>query len=281
MKSELAVRYPDTLPFHLTMTRQLTFPGSFPSWRRLASVLLLVLLGALALPVSAQYIRVAGIGGNYGERAVDDIFARGLVEGEIDRGLTTTQFNAMSAVELRNQYDVLLVSWYSDENLNLDWSTRLLPYMQLGGGIIWEDSLNLADLSPAIDGLRSCVSDGSGVLTINNISAVPGLTDGVGNTFDPRCHIRFPSWGEGLSPFMQVAGYTLGLYGEFGSGRIVLGLDNDFHGIYGNNHYTLLTNELTWVTGAAMPIPAPLWLLVSGLLALTGLARSASGRHPA
>jgi hypothetical protein len=215
--------------------------------------LVFFVLAMLSATAQAEFIRAAGIGNNGGQLGIDNIFANGTLSGSIDRSLTTAQFNALSVTELRDQYDVLLVTWFSDENLNLDWNTRLLPYMQLGGGIIWEDSLNIADLPPGVSAIRSCVSDGSGVLD-PNITPVAGLTDGVANRFDPRCHILFNSWDSGLSPFMTSAGYTLALYGEFGAGRIVLGLDNDFHADFfdpeGINHYNLLANELSWVTSS-------------------------------
>lgn len=248
---------------------------------RLAVFTLLVLL---SLQTWASVIRVAGVGANLGNQGVDDIFANGDLSGTIDRSLTTAQFNAMSVVELRNQYDVLLVTWFADENLDLDWTTRLLPYMQMGGGIIWEDSLNLPDLMPGVSGTRTCVSDGSGTLD-PTIIPVAGLTDGVVNQFDPRCHVLFNFNLEeplpGTSPFMVSVGYTLGLYGEFGTGRIVLGLDNDFHADLsdpeGINHYQLLVNELSWVTGAAaVPVPASVWLFGSGLLWLARFARRQS-----
>jgi len=31
---------------------------------------------------------------------------------------------------------VLLITWASDSGLNLDWNTRLLPFMQLGGDVL-------------------------------------------------------------------------------------------------------------------------------------------------
>ena len=243
----------------------------------LAAFALFVLL---SLPTWASGIRVAGIGNNAGNQGVNDIFANGDLSGTINRSLTTAQFNAMSVADLRNQYDVLLVTWYSDENLDLDWTTRLLPYMQMGGGIIWEDSLNIADLMPGVSAIRSCVSDGSGVLD-PVIIPVAGLTDGVVNQFDPRCHILFNSWDSDINPFMVSAGYTLGVYGEFSNGRIVLGLDNDFHADLsdpqGINHYQLLVNELSWVTSAsAVPVPASVWLFVSGLLGLARCVRRRS-----
>jgi hypothetical protein len=49
---------------------------------------------------------------------------------------------------------------------------------------------------------------------------------------------------------------VVGLYGDFGTGRIVLsGLDSNYHGIdeppgLRKNHYDLLFNEINWLLAA-------------------------------
>lgn len=239
---------------------------------RIASVL--ILFWCLTAPAAA--IQVAGIGGNFGTRAANDLFASGVLQGSIDRSLTTAQFNALSPAELRASYDVLLVTWYSDENLNLDWTTRLLPYLELGGGIVWEDSLNIADLVPGVSAVRSCVSNGTGQIT-PVFTPVPGLTDGVSGSF-VNCHVLYNDWSADFAPWIQSAGYTLGIYGEVAAGRMVFGLDADYHGVPGDNYSTLLANEIRWAAQLApVPIPAALWLFLSGLPVLRLVAGKPRG----
>ena len=199
---------------------------------------------------SATPLRVAGIGANSGNRAANIIFSSGDLAGSITR-LTATQFNALTVQQLRDSYDVLLFTWASGSTVNADWNTRLLPYMQLGGGIIWEDNTNLADLAAAVS---ASAFDSFGTMTV---IPVAGLTDGINGTFD-NTHIRFTSWIPALAPFLTLAGTTQGLYGQFGGGRIVLtGPDQDFHAFRSNNAYKLLINELKWVSSGTPPNTGP------------------------
>jgi PKD repeat protein len=196
---------------------------------------------------------MAAIGANFGSRAADSIFSSGDLPGSITRIFSTAVFNAMSPADLRVSYDVLLITWDSDPGLNLDWNTRILPYMQLGGDVIYEDPNNVGHLAPAVIGQEF---DADGPYTV---AAVPVLTDGVNNTFVNR-HTRYLSWDPQLHPFITSGGDTIGLYGEFGSGRIVLtGPDQDFHAIRGagdpyGNQYKLLVNEIRWVSQSSLAV---------------------------
>lgn len=131
--------------------------------------------------------------------------------------------------------------------INADWNTRLLPYMALGGGIVFEDPGNSSDLAP---GVTAVSAGASGWM----VSPVPGLTDGINNLFFNN-HIAFTAWDPALSPFITTAqSTTVGLYGRFGSGCIVLtGPDQHFHafkdgGSSASNQYNLLVNELNFVS---------------------------------
>jgi hypothetical protein len=195
--------------------------------------------------------------------------------------LKAKRFNEMSPEELAGTYDVLIFYWKNSENVNADWTTRLIPYMDAGGGIIYEDPTNLADLAAGVSilGVQAHAPEPNPIsITIEHASGLTGLTTApnaftgdVGTDADATFinnHIIFGNSAE-LTPFLTLtsntdawpngAGEVVGLAGEFNpsgdgpSGRIVLtGLDNAFHGVSGgsterDNHYKLLFNEICWV----------------------------------
>jgi hypothetical protein len=195
-------------------------------------------------------IRVAGIGANYGRRAASQVFASGDLPGTFTV-LDAESFNRMSVAELRDSYDVLIFTWSSDPAINADFRTRLLPYMALGGGIIFEDPANVSDLVPGV--LADDFNTGGSGITVT--ATVPGLTDGIVNSF-VNSHIKFTAWAPPLAPFLEKDGMVVGLYGQLPGprgGRIVLtGPDQHYHWIRGagnpaGNMYNLLLNEIKWV----------------------------------
>ena len=208
---------------------------------------------------TALGIRVAGVGANLGHQAGNTVFSAGDVPGAITR-LTVAQFNALSPADLRAAYDVLIVTWASNASLNVDWNSRLLPYLQLGGGIIYDgDPNNIGDVSAIVSASVTNIG-GESASGIGVTASVPGLTTGITGFFDNN-HIEFatfPSWNAALSPFLGFtsgpnAGAVVGLYGRFGAGCIVLtGPDQDFHATKGGsineaNQYNLLVNEIRFV----------------------------------
>ena len=189
---------------------------------------------------------IAGVGNSTsGDEAAGDICASG------DLSCTYTNvgisaFNAMTPAQLRSNYDVLIFEWTNSNTLNADWNTRLLPYLQLGGGVIFEDPGNVGDLAPA------AIGNSAGASGITVSASVPGLTDGITNSF-VNSHMRFTSWDPNFSPFLTGSSGVIGLYGQFGAGRAVLtGPDNHYHAHSGGgaagNQYNLLINEIEWVT---------------------------------
>ena len=183
--------------------------------------------------------------------------------------LTAKRFNKMSPEELRENHDVLIFNWKSSASVNAKWNTRLLPYMHLGGGIIFEDPNNVADLAAGVStiGVQNH-SPEPNPITITIASELALTT--VPNSFPSTAtfinnHIIFDvdNSDAALMPFLALTrstanwpngvGKVVGLYGNFGSGRIVLtGPDNNFHGHKGGsvaerNHYNLLWNEIVWV----------------------------------
>ena len=203
-----------------------------------------------------EFPAVAGVGANSGNREADDAFSSGDLSGTITR-ITATAFNALTPAQLRAQYDILIITWSSPSTLDVDWDTRLLPYLQAGGGVLFDgDPNNVGDLSAIVDTSFTTVG-GESPAGIAVTTPVPGLTDGINNLFANN-HIRFatfPAWDPALSPFLAFTsgpntGAVVGLYGRFGAGCIVLtGPDQDFHGVRGGagsglNQYNLLVNEI-------------------------------------
>ena len=118
--------------------------------------------------------------------------------------------------------------------------------MQLGGDVLFEDPSNIGDVSAIVS-----TGGGSGSGSITITTAEPILTDGVDGLFSNN-HITFTSWDSALTPFMTNSGGTVGLFGEFGSGRIVLtGPDHDYHASRPNDQYEALLNEYRWVSDDA------------------------------
>ena len=210
-------------------------------------------------------IKVGAIGANSGNRAANRIFTDGDLTGTIER-LDATTFNAIATADLRARFDVIIVTWASSSSLNVDWATRLRPFIEAGGGVIYEDPNNLADIAAIVPG--ALVEPGG--YPIRRISGVnvPGLTDGINDSYANN-HIGFKTWDSALKPFLEAddvydcTGATctlktmvVGLYGAYGAGRIVLtGPDQDFHahksGTTMDNQYKLLINEIRWVSKRA------------------------------
>jgi hypothetical protein len=206
---------------------------------------------ASVAPSSAHTIDIAGVGANSGFAAAAQICASGDLVCTFTP-VSAAAFNALSPAQLRAAYDVLIFTWISSATINADWNTRLLPYMALGGGVIFEDPGNLPDLAPGITAFN--FDTGSTGMAISAV--VPGLTDGINNSFVNN-HIGFSAWDPALSPFIMLFTRVVGLYGQFSGGCIVAtGPDQHFHGFRGaggaaGNQYNLLLNEVRWVSGVS------------------------------
>lgn len=220
------------------------------AWLVSVSVLAALLL-SLALPSGAtasHSISIAGVGANFGNQAAAQICSSGDLPCTFTT-LDTATFNGMSPAALRASYDVLIFTWISDPGINADWTTRLVPYVSLGGGVIFEDPGNLGDLAPGVTAFNFDTDPGGMVIS----AAVPGLTDGIADSFANN-HIGFSAWDPTLSPFIMKFDTVVGLWGRFGPGCMVLtGPDQHFHGFRGDpgfagNQYNLLLNEVSFVT---------------------------------
>ncbi len=243
-----------------------------------------ILVAAFACSIGesqAAFIRV-GVLPDVGNNAVAEIFSSGDLSGTATT-LTVLGFNALSVADLRASYDVLYIPWISGAAANLDWATRVLPYLQAGGGVVFEDPDSVGQLAPAVIGSEVDQGDVSGfVITAN----VPGLTDGIDPTTFANSHIAFTSWMAGFFPFMidtNNSNATIGLYSTAFGGHIVLtGPDQNFHSDRGSNQYQFEIQEIQFAAAGAplnaTPAPPSLILAVVGfgMVGLGGMRRRLS-----
>jgi len=174
----------------------------------------------------------------------------------------------LDAQDLCDAYHVLIFNWGSPTIKDLNWQ-QLIDYMNCFGGIIFEDQNNVEALAPDVSTIEiDRHGGGQSPLSLTFVS-VPILTDGFDDPNDPTAdfanqHIIFAepnpdtNTNVGLTSFLSLTnggGDVVGLYGEFGNGRIVLtGPDNNYHGLLNSindeikaNHTDLLFNEINWV----------------------------------
>ncbi len=158
------------------------------------------------------------------------------VSGDLPVGSTvtvinSTAFNAATPTDLRAMYDVLVFGWVSGGDYDRDWATRLLPYLQAGGGIVWEDPTNLGELAAA--GLTFGGGGGESFVS----ACVDGLTCGTtapaSNIGDALTYAHFgiDSYTSDWTAFEMAGSVTEGVAAQFGAGRIVVaGADSFYHG---------------------------------------------------
>ena len=240
-------------------------------------VLALPMLLTCATSVNAQ-TRVLAIGGNFGNQAADQLFQTGDLSGTITRD-DGTIFNALTPDQLRTNYDVILETWRGPTSNQDDFTTRLLPFLQKGGGIVFEDNNNVFQLDPAVTESSSHTGG------VHFTTTVAGLTNGVLPDQFASPHFGLSSWSADFTPFMSDRNGTVtGVYGTFAGGghMVITGSDQDYHskkggtGSHGNG-YLFLKNEINWASNgkaAVTPEGSSLAMLTLGVLPLAfGLRR--------
>lgn len=191
--------------------------------------------------------------------------------------LDSATVNAMSTADLLAAYDTIVMPWYVSTSFNADWNTVLLPYLNGGGSILWEDPNNIGELAASGIGLSN--SNIYGSVGESDISLVAPFGDAGASGF---YHIHYsitsadPSWGVWST---DVNGGIHGVYKEFANGgRMVLGVsDNLYHPNYTNpgeaDHMQLTVNQLNWlntgsIDGIELPESGSLALMLAGLAGL-------------
>lgn len=198
--------------------------------------------------------------------------------------VSNATINAMSVAEMNSTFDIIIVPWTIPSSLNMDWATRLLPYLEAGGNVLWEDPANATDGDLDASGLS--LSGGNGYSS-SDISLVPPYDS---NGAEGYYHIHYTIDGHNAdwSPFSTDAdGGVHGVVGQFGAGRMVLGVsDNLFHADFSlsetdatqDSYFQFFLNETRFVitgsvTGAPLgptePVPTlGIWALLALVLLL-------------
>jgi hypothetical protein len=219
--------------------------------KRIGAVICVLLLSVVAQNVFAQTFHIGllrqGSIANADENIAFFVAEHpGITWEPID---DNTVLNAMTVAELIATYDLLVVPWQINSSANLDWNTRILPYMVAGGSVLWEDPTNILDIAASGVSLASGNS-----YTSSDISLVPPFdSNGAVGYF----HIHFSITGHdgAWTPFStDVNGGIHGVVGEFGAGRMLIGVsDNLYHPNMSLTdtasvaNYNLLVNEINWL----------------------------------
>jgi PKD repeat protein len=218
--------------------------------------------------VSSSFIRMAGIGANQGNRAFNQVFSSGDRSGSIDR-ISMAQFDAIftsqptdaaKAAALKAKYDVLMFTWASPIDNNINW-VLITEYLKTGGSVFVDG--DYANITKFNDGTpNSVIGVGSGTTygcnyTLVNPAPFPSLVaNGVNGCFaNDHLYVQsFPSW---MKTYITAAGRNLavaGIYPYGNQGRLIVqGPDQDYHayrgaGGTGGNQYQIILNQMDFLT---------------------------------
>jgi len=241
------------------------------------ALLLFVMMG-LTQQASAQHVGLLSSGG-IGNAASNVAYFVSENPGYTWESVDNTTLNAMTVAQMNSTFDILIVPWTISSGLNMDWATRLLPFLTAGGNVLWEDPANTSDL------VGSGLTFGGSYTSSDIILVPPYDANGAEGYF--HVHYTIASHNEDWTPFsVDADGGVHGVVGEFGAGRMVLGVsDNLYHADFATDPatYNFMINETNFVltgsvsgstTGPATPIPTlGQWavILLTMLLGLVGV----------
>lgn len=218
--------------------------------------------------VSSSFIRMAGIGGNYGNQAFTTVFSSGDRAGSIQR-ISMGQFDAIfsgqttnrnRAAALKAKYDVLMFTWNSSINYNINWGL-ITAYLETGGSVFVDgDGRNIArfyDGTPnSVKGYGSGTTYGCNYTLVSPAPFPTLVANGVNGCFaNNHLYVQsYPSW---MKPYIVARGRNLavaGVYPNGNQGRLIIqGPDQDYHARRGGsgtqaNQYQIMLNQMDFLT---------------------------------
>jgi len=217
--------------------------------------------------ISSGYIRMAGIGANEGNRAFDQVFSSGDRAGSIAR-ISNAQFDAIftgqstyaaKAAALKAQYDVLMFTWDSPNDYNINWSL-ITAYLSTGGSVFVDGDYN--NVYRLNDGTSNSVNgfatDGTYGCSYQLVSPAPFpslVANGVNGCFVNH-HLMistFPSWMKTYIAYGSQHLAVAGIYPGGSGGRLIVqGPDQDYHAYRGaggtaGNQYQICLNQIDFL----------------------------------
>lgn len=172
--------------------------------------------------------------------------------------VSSAAFNALTAVDL-SSYDLLVVGWKGSGTYNFDWDTVLLPFIQSGGGLIFEAPGEIGDLTNA--GFTIAEQN-----TNNNVASYDNI---FGTGAFTNTHLSITSMSTAWTCHMNNTSGNCNLAtAEFGAGRAIIGGYDSFYHETGASEYII--NQANWVTSGTASVPEPTTIAILGL-ALVGL----------
>lgn len=171
--------------------------------------------------------------------------------------ISSTGFNTLSSAEL-GAYDLLVVGWHGDGTFNFDWETVLLPFIQAGGGLIFEAPASIGDLTNT--GFVITEQNSS-----NNLAAYDGF---FGDAAFINTHMAITDLSSDWDCHLDNSFGNCNLAtASFGSGRAIIGGYDSFFHEAGTSDYII--NQANWVTsGTAVPEPSTLAIFALGIMGL-------------
>ena len=197
----------------------------------------------------------------------------GLTDGG---ALALTGWNTMAGADLAAAFDVLVFGNFLSGALNADWTTRMLPYLNAGGSVIYEDSLNYTEL--AAGGLTF---GGSTVGVPIFSQSIAGLTDS-GTIFSGE-NFAMSAVSSAWNVIGTNTSASVTAFRTFASGgTFFINGSANFFQTTGSSNYIFARNMVDYAvnTPAPVPLPAAMPLMLAALGALGFMARRRKTTSP-